>query len=137
MWPVLISIPQTAREQASHLQLISAGLAAHHVAAGAEGGVDLLLAAEHAEQRLPELLQPLLQGSAQLAAAAVQPVVLLVVSARGARRRGAPVAAGHQVRDAGVVERAAGLVVNLLGGASDVEDVLLPQVDVFVQEKRS
>lgn len=123
----------------SHLKLSGAGLAAHHVAAGAEGGVDLLLAAQHAQQRLPELLQPLLQRPALLAAAAVQPLVLLVVPARGARRRGALAAAGarHQVDDARVVEGPARVVVHLLGGAPDVEDVLLAQVDVFVEEERS
>lgn len=74
----------TMSEEESHLELIGAGLAAHHVAAGAERGIYLLLAAQHAQQSLPELLQPLLQGPALLAAAAVQPVVLLVASARGA-----------------------------------------------------
>ena len=68
----------------SHLKLTGAGLATHHVTAGAEGGVNLLLAAQHAQQRLPELLQPLLQRPALLAAAAVQPLVLLVVPAWGA-----------------------------------------------------
>lgn len=124
-------------EEESHLKLIRAGLAAHHMAAGAERGVYLLLAAQHAQQSLPELLQPLLQGSALLAAAAVQPLVLLVVSARGARRRGALAAAraGHQVHNAGVVEGAAGVVVHFLGGASDVKNILLAQVDVFIEEK--
>lgn len=120
----------------SHLQLIRAVLATHHVAAGAERGVYLLLAAEHAQQSLSELLQTLLQGPALLAAAAVQPLVLLLVSARRARRGGGVfAAAGHQVRDTGVVEGAAGVVVHLLGGAADVEDVLLAQVDVFVEEE--
>lgn len=68
----------------TQLKLTGAGLAAHHVAAGAERGIYLLLAAQHAQQSLSELLQPLLQGPALLAAATVQPLVLLVVSARGA-----------------------------------------------------
>lgn len=109
------------------------------MAAGAERGVYLLLAAQHAQQGLPELLQSLLQGPALLAAAAVQPLVLLVISARGARRRGtlATAGAGHQVDDARVVEGAPCVVVHFLGGTSDVEDVLLAQVDVFIEEKRS
>lgn len=130
--------PTTAvPEKKSHLELICTGLAAHHVAAGAERGVYLLLAAQHAQQSLSELLQPLLQGSALLAAATVQPLVLLLVPAWGARRRRALAAARarHQVHDARVVESAAGVVVNFLGGAADVEDVLLAQVDVFVEEK--
>lgn len=129
----------TASEQLSHLELICAGLAAHHVAAGAERSVYLLLAAQHAQQGLSELLQSLLQGPALLAATAVQPLVLLVVSARGAWRRGAFAAAraGHQVHDARVVEGAACVVVHFLGGTSDVEDILLAQVDVFIEEKRS
>lgn len=66
-------------EEEAYLQLICAGLATHHMAAGAECSIDLLLAAKHAQQSLPELLQPLLQGSALLAAATVQPLVLRVV----------------------------------------------------------
>lgn len=110
------------------------------MAAGAEGGVDLLLAAQHAQQRLPQLPQPLLQRPALLAAAAVRPLVLLLVPARGAGRgralAAAAAAVGHQVHDARVVEGAAGVVVHLLGGAADVEDVLLAQVDVLVEEER-
>lgn len=121
----------------SYLQLICAGLTAHHVTTGAERGVDLLLAAQHAQQSLSELLQPLLQGSALVAAAAVQPVLLLLVPARGARRRRAlaHARAGHQVHDTRVVEGAAGVVIHFLGGAADVKNVLLAQVDVFVEEK--
>lgn len=104
------------------------------MAAGAEGGVHLLLAAQHAQQRLPQFPQPLLQRPALLAAAAVRPLV----PAGGVGRRGALAlaASGHQVHDAGVVEGAAGVVVHLLGGAADVEHVLLAQVDVFVEEER-
>lgn len=124
----------------SHLQLVGAALAAHHVAAGAEGGVDLLLAAHHAQQRLAQLLQPLLQCPALLAASAVQAVVLLAAARRVRRRRGRvhAAAAGSrgQFRHARVVEGAAGVVVNLLGGAADIEDVLLAQVDVVVEEER-
>lgn len=106
--------------------------------AGAERGVDLLLAAQHAQQRLPQLPQPLLQRPALLAAAAVGPLVLLLVPARGAWRGGALAVAapGHQVGDAGVVEGAAGVIVHLLGRAADVENILLAQVDVFVEEER-
>lgn len=39
-------------ETLSYLQLVGAAPAANHVAAGAEGGVDLLLTAQHAQQRL-------------------------------------------------------------------------------------
>lgn len=105
------------------------------MAAGAERGIDLLLAAQHAQQSLSELLQPLLQGSALLAAATVQPLVLLVVSTWGAGRRGALAGARvGQVPDTRVVEGAAGVVVHFLGGTSDVKDVLLAQVDVFIEE---
>lgn len=124
----------------SHLQLACAALAAHHVTAGAERGVDLLLAAQHAQQGLSELLQPLLQGPALLAAAAVQLLlVLLVVSIRGVQwRRALPAfRALHQVHNAGIVERAACVVVHLLGGTPDVENILFAHIDVFVEEKGS
>ena len=117
-----------------HLELTGAALAAHHVAAGAEGGVHLLLAAQHAQQRFAQLPQPLLQRPALLAAAAVGPLVPTQGVGRG--RALAAAASGHQVHDAGVVEGAAGVVVHLFGGAADVENVLLAQVDVFVEEER-
>lgn len=120
----------------THLKLIGAALAAHHMTTGAERGVDLLLAAQHAQQRLPQLPQPLLQRPALLAAAAVRPLVLLLVPARRAWRGGALAAPGHQVGDAGVVEGAPGVIVHLLGRAADVENILLAQVDVFVEEER-
>lgn len=104
---------------------------------GAERRVDLLLAAQHAQQRLPQLLQPLLQGSALLAAATVQPLVVRVVSARGAGggRALATAGASDQVHDAGVVKGAAGVVVDFLGGTSYIKDVFLAQVDVLVEEE--
>ena len=138
----------------SHLKLAGAALAAHHVTAGAEGGVDLLRAAQHAQQSLPQLLQALLQGPAPLAVPAVLLLLVLllvlfpsssssslgaVVAERGAGGGRALAGGGprHQVHEAGVVERPAGVVVHLLGGPADVEHVLLAQVDVLVEEERS
>lgn len=120
-----------------HLKLICAGLAAHHMAAGAECSIYLLLAAEHAQQSLSELLQTFLQGAALLAAATVQPLVLLAVPAWGAWRGVAIPAfrAGNQVHHARVVERSPSVVVHFLGGTSDVKNVLFAQVDVFVEEE--
>lgn len=107
------------------------------MSAGAECGIYLLLAAQHAQQSLSELPQTLLQRLALLAAATVQTFVLLVISARGPRWRRALATdgAGHQVNDAGVVESATGVVIDFFGGAPDVEDVLLTQVDIFIEEE--
>lgn len=117
----------------SDLQLFSTVLAAHHVTAGAERSVDLFLAAQHAQQRLPQLLQLLLQQPALLAAPAVQRP-LLVMGWRSGRRSALP-RPRHHVHDTGVVQRTSGVVVHFLGGPPDVEYILLAQVDVLIKEK--
>ncbi len=116
----------------SDLQLFSTVLAAHHVTAGAERGIDLFLAAQHAQQRLPQFLQLLLQQPALLAA----PAVLLLMWRRAGRRSALP-RPRHHVHDSGVVQRASGVVVHFLGSPPDVKYILLAQVDVLIEEKRS
>ena len=104
-------------------------MAAHHVSTGAEGSVHLLFTAQHTQQSILELLQLLLQNPAPLA-----PLTASFPHPRGPRRA---LLAGHTVPCyAGVVERPATVVVDLLGGASDVEDILLAQVDALVEEER-
>lgn len=85
----------------SHLQLCSTVLAADHVPAGAESSVDLLLATQHAQQRLPQFLKFLLQQLALPAAPAVQRPLL--VARRRAGRRGALPRPRHHVHDTRVV----------------------------------
>ncbi len=119
----------------SDLQLFSTVLAAHHVTAGAERGIDLFLAAQHAQQRLPQFLQLLLQQPALLAAPAVQRPLLF--TGRRAGRRSALPRPRHHVHDSGVVQRASGVVVHFLGGPPYVKYILLAQVDVLIEEKRS
>lgn len=117
----------------SDLQLCSTVLAAHHVTAGAESGVDLFLTAQHAQQCLPQFLQLLLKQAALLAAPAVQR--LLLVTGRRAGRRSALPRPRHHVHDTGVVQCASRVVVHFLGGPTDVEYILLAQVDVLIEEK--
>lgn len=117
----------------SHLELCGAVLAAHGVAAGAEGGVDLLLTAQHAQEGLAQLLQLLLEQPVLPTPSTLRSVLLSVPRRAGGRRT--CTRPGHQVHDAGVVQRPSGVVVHLLGRPADVEDVLLAQVDVLVEEK--
>lgn len=63
--------PLTCNQVDPHLELGGAALAAHSVATGAEGRVDLALAAEHAQHGLLEFTQLLLEGAGLLAAEAL------------------------------------------------------------------
>lgn len=63
--------PSPGARGAPHLELGGAALAAHSVAAGAEGRVDLALTAQHAEHGLLQLAQLLLEGPRLLAAEAL------------------------------------------------------------------
>lgn len=76
----MLHIGPTHRTQ---LKLAGTGLTAHHMSTRTEGSINLLLAAEHAEQSISELLQPFLELSALLAAATVQGLLQLVVPGRG------------------------------------------------------
>lgn len=117
----------------SHLELCGTVLAAHGVAAGAECSVNFLLAAQHAQESLVQLLQFLLQQPILPTPSTLRHTLLSVPWRAGGRRPCARL--GHQVHDAGVVQRPSGVVIHLLGRPADVEDVLLAQVDVLVEEK--
>lgn len=122
---------------ATYLQLGCAALAAHSVATGAEGGVDLFLAAQHAEHGFLQLAQLLLQRSALLAAEALAAAAAhAAVGGLQGRVGGALVTPGDKVHNPGVVQSPPGVVVYLLGCSFDIKDILLPKVNVFVEEQR-
>lgn len=121
----------------AYLQLGRAALAAHSVAAGAEGGVDLLLAAQHAEHGFLQLAQLLLQHSALLAAEALAAAAAhATVGGLQGRAGGALVVPGDKVHNPGVVQSPPGVVIHLLGCSFNIKDILLPKVNVFVEEQR-
>ena len=121
-----------------HLELGGTALAAHGVAAGAEGRVDLALAAEHAQHGLLELAQLLLEGAGLLAAEALT-AAAAGTAFRGlqGRVRGAGVASGQEVHHTRIIQSPPGVVICLLGGSFNIEDILFAQVDVFIQKERS
>lgn len=99
----------------ARLQLGRAALAAHGVAARAEGGVDLLLTAHHAQHGFLQLAQLLLQGPGLLAAQAL--AASAVHAAPGGLERGAGralAAPGDEVQHAGIVQSPPGVVIHLL-----------------------
>lgn len=140
----LLTVPWRESEAAGeagrrppHLELGGAALTAHGVAAGAEGRVDLLLAAQHAQHGLLQLAQLLLQHPGLLAAEALA-AAAVHAAVRGLQRgaRGAVLAPRDQVHHAGVVQSPPGMVVHLLRRSFNIEDVLLAEVNVLVQKQR-
>lgn len=121
----------------TYLQLGCTALAAHSVATGAEGGVDLLLAAYHAQHGLLQLAQLLLEHSGLLAAEALT-AAAAHAAVGGLQRRagGALVASGDKVHNTGVVQSPPGVVVYLLGCSFDVKDILLAKVNVLIEKER-
>lgn len=131
----VLDVLHTRPAHRTGLQLGGAALTAHSVAAGTEGGVDLLLTAHHAQHGLLQLAQLLLQRPGLLAAEAL--AAAAVHAALGGLQRGARralVAPRHEVHDTRVVQSPPGVVVHLLGGSSDIENVLLAEVNVFIQK---
>lgn len=120
-----------------YLQLGCTALAAHSVAAGAEGRVDLLLAARHTQHGFLQLAQLFLQHPSLLAAEAL--TAAAAHAAVGGLQRGAGralVTSRDKVHNASVVQSPPGMVIDLFGCSLDVEDVFLTKVNVFIQKQR-
>lgn len=98
-----------------HLQLGGAAFTAHGVATGAEGRVDLLLTAHHAQHGLLQLAQLLLQRPGLLAAEALT-AGAVQAALRGLKRGAgrAVLASRHEVHNAGIVQSPPGMVIHLL-----------------------
>lgn len=121
-----------------HLQLGGAALAAHGVAARAEGRVDLLLTAHHAQHGLLQLAQFLLECPGLLAAEAL--TAGAVHAALRGLQRGvwrAVVASRNEVHNASIVQSPPGVVIYLLRCSFNIEDILLAKVNIFIQKQRS
>lgn len=99
----------------ARLQLGRTALTAHSVAARAEGGVDLLLAAHHAQHGFLQLAQLLLQGPGLLAAEALTASAVHAAPRGLERGAGRALAApGYEVQHTGIVQSPPGVVIHLL-----------------------
>lgn len=121
----------------AQLELSGTALAAHSVATRTEGRVDLQLAAHHAQHGFLQLAQLLLEHPGLLAAEALTATAIQAALGGLQGRVGrAVVASRDEVHNAGIIQSPPGVVIHLLRGSLNVEDILLAKVNVFIQKQR-